>query len=187
MRHEATCYVMAIKADGSSFETHGQITKFPYNREMRWVFPISGIPESCPIKDSKAPRIECKARARLEKRLELSFTGLNMNLPNYASAINLRSLSPSADVGPVSNFEYGSEYSFLPEDFKYRFEFGDTEAQVAVERSVGVNLVRRMSHKVSGVVTLLFNVVFTPHRSFRYAMFLILNCNSLVYQLSKSL
>ncbi|XP_065057284.1 cilia and flagella-associated protein 47-like isoform X2 [Rhopilema esculentum] len=178
VRHEATCYVMAIKADGSSFETHGQITKFPYNREMRWVFPISGIPESCPIKDSKAPRIECKARARLEKRLELSFTGLNMNLPNYASAIHLRSLSPSEGVGPVSNFEYGTDYAFLPEDFKYWFEFGDTEAQVAVERSVGVNLVRRMSHKVSGVVTLLFNVVFAPHRSLSHLVHLIITASS---------
>ena len=166
VRHEATCYVTATKTDGTSFETHGQITKFSYNKEMRWLFPIRGIPESRPIKDSKAPRIECKARSRLEERLEISFTGLSQTLPDTSyTATHLRALSPNTLAGNPTPF--GLEYTALPENFKYEFEYGDTEAQIAVERSVGINLIRKMSHKSSGFATLVFNLVFSPHKSFK--------------------
>ncbi len=170
--HEATCYVTASKTDGTAFETYGQMTTFAYNKSMRWIFPIKGIPESCPIKDSKAPRVECRSRERLEEKLELSFTGINLNISKATHSAYLRALSPAHILGETNliyETDLGPDYSLLMEDFKYEFEYPDTEAQIALERSVGLNLIRKVSHRVSGVVTLMFNVVFAPSRSFRWA------------------
>ena len=169
--HEATCYINASNADGTPFDAYNQITSFAYNKEMRWVFPIKGIPESCPIKDSKAPRLQCPARERLEEKVEFSFTGINLNISKATHVAYLRALSPVHLLGQSalsgSESELGIDYTLLTEDFTYEFEHPDTEAQIAIERSVGLSLLRKTSNRVSGVATLVFNIVFSPSRSFR--------------------
>ena len=61
---------------------------------LKWSYDIKGIPQSIPVKDSKAPILECRARERLEERVELSFTGINPSITKAAYGSLLRSLSP---------------------------------------------------------------------------------------------
>lgn len=165
---EAICYVRAMKRDGSPFLTYGEKAAFPYGNEMRWGFPVVGIPEFSPLEGKKPPCIECKARKRAEEMLELSFTGINVgaagSTPQYEYP---RFLSSKVFTKGSSLANLGPDYSFLPDDFKFEFEYADSESHNAISRSVGINLVQKKIQKISGVITLVFNVVFSPSKPLR--------------------
>ena len=177
IRYEAVCTVSAMKRDGTSFESNGETSVLPYCREMRWVFPIVGIPEFSPMEGKKIPCIECKTKQRVEEVLQLSFTGLAPSLtPSLTSSasdqIAHRKVFSSYLLDQSSVFaDFGPEYSNSLEDFTYEFEYPDAESHNAVDRSVGINLLHKMVHRVSGVITLVFNVVFSPFKTFRYPFF----------------
>lgn len=63
-------------------------------REVRWVFPIQGIPESQPIKESYGAVIECQARDRLEERLEVTLAGVAPVTSRPMKSIYARSVTP---------------------------------------------------------------------------------------------
>ena len=44
--------------------------------EIRWLFPIYGIPESQPVRDSHCLVVECRARDTVEQRLEVHLAGV---------------------------------------------------------------------------------------------------------------
>ena len=165
IRYEAVCTVTSMKTDGSSFENNGETSMLPYGREMKWVFPVVGIPEFSPLEGKKIPSIECKAKQRVEELLQLSFTGLSTNgsslisQPKITSSHILTQSSPFVDFGP--------EYSSLLEDFTYDFDYSDAESHSAIDRSVGINLVHKKVHNVSGVITFVFSIVFSPYKTFR--------------------
>ena len=71
-KNEATCTVSVKRFDASS--TH----LIDRHNEVKWIYTIQGIPLSVPVKDSHAPILECRARERLEEKLEISFTGGNV-------------------------------------------------------------------------------------------------------------
>jgi hypothetical protein len=62
--------------------------------EVRWIFPIQGIPESHPIKESYGAIIECKARDRLEERLEVTLAGVAPVTSGPQRSIYTRSITP---------------------------------------------------------------------------------------------
>ena len=43
--------------------------------EIRWLYPIHGVPESAPVKESTPAAITCQARDQVEQRLEVSLAG----------------------------------------------------------------------------------------------------------------
>lgn len=161
---EAICYVTALRKDGLPFDSHGQNMIRPYGKEMKWAFTVIGIPEFNPSAGKSVATIECKARSRVEEILQLSFTESLSNSGNFE---NSNVLSNVIVKQPSSLSEIGSGYSLLPEEFAYEFEFADVESHGIIERSVGINLVLKKIHKVSGAITLVFLVVFSPYKAFR--------------------
>lgn len=87
--------------------------------DLHWIYPIRGIPESLPIKESQAPCIECKARSRVEERVEVTLTGLD---PNSAGSGVGRypSVTPINLLGRhvTGELEYGVDYLNVPEEFR---------------------------------------------------------------------
>lgn len=87
--------------------------------DLHWIYPVRGIPESIPIKESQAPCIECKARSRVEERVEVSLTGL---APNSAGAGLGRypSVTPINLLGRhmIGEMNYGVDYLNVPEEFR---------------------------------------------------------------------
>ena len=45
-------------------------------QEIRWLFPVYGIPESQPVRDTHCPVVECQARDTMERRLEVQLSGV---------------------------------------------------------------------------------------------------------------
>lgn len=87
--------------------------------DLHWIFPVRGIPESQPVKESQAPCIECKARSRVEERVEVTLTGL---VPNSAGSGFGRypSVTPINLLGRhlPGEMEYGVDYLNVPEEFR---------------------------------------------------------------------
>ncbi|PFX34680.1 Calponin-likey domain-containing protein 2 [Stylophora pistillata] len=147
--------------------------------DLHWIFPVRGIPESCPIKESQAPCIECKARSRVEERLEVMLTGV---APNNASSGFGRypSITPINLLGRhlPGEMEYGVDYLNVPEEFRYELIYEDAECQTCLERSLGVSLIRKIKNQVSGVVILVFNFVFSPFKPFSHKTQLMISAAS---------
>ena len=82
--------------------------------EIRWLFPIHGIPESRPIKDSFGAIISCQARDRLEERLEVTLAGVAPSTSGQHKTITTRSVTPKNAPPKVPNsIVVGeSEFSF---------------------------------------------------------------------------
>ena len=73
----------------------------------------------------------------------------------------------SGEYVPPASPDIGDEYEILPHHFKYQLQYEDTDAEEAVSRAVGLTLKRTMEHKASGLVTLLFDLVLAPSKSFK--------------------
>lgn len=178
-RQECTCTVRVQKQDGASFLD--EPASVPYNKELRWVYEIKGIPKSEPVADSQAAVLECRARERLEERVEISFTGINPSLGKSVYGSLLRSLSPIHLLGtfsPPTCMELGADYTSIMEEFTCRLEYPDSEIESDLSRSVAVTLKRKLCHKVSGIISLLFDVVLAPHRPFNHLVHLVISSSS---------
>ncbi|XP_048577373.1 cilia- and flagella-associated protein 47-like isoform X2 [Nematostella vectensis] len=164
--HEATVTVIMHRHDGSQSDDFTGVTGTCLMNDLTWIFPIKGIPESCPIRDSLAPCIECKARGRVEEKIEVTLTGVAPSSASTSYASYLRALTP-IHVLP-NDSDYSMDYINVPEEFRYEVVFEDAEGQAALERSLGVNLLRKARNQVSGVISLLFNFVFAPFKPFSH-------------------
>lgn len=72
-------------------------------REIRWLYPIQGIPESKPIKDSQGAVVECKARDRLEERLEVTLSGVAPSSSGPHKSVLTRSITPKGSSTNISD------------------------------------------------------------------------------------
>lgn len=62
--------------------------------EIRWLYPIQGVPESKPVKDTTGAVIECKARDRVEERLEVTLAGVAPAASGPQKSIKTRAITP---------------------------------------------------------------------------------------------
>lgn len=72
-------------------------------KEIRWLYPIQGIPESKPIKDSQGAVVECKARDRLEERLEVTLSGVAPSSSGPHKSVLTRSITPKGSSTNISD------------------------------------------------------------------------------------
>lgn len=138
--------------------------------EIFWTFEIHGVPTCTPVKDAHAPVIECRARERIEEKIEISFTGFDENTERLAQTALLRSLSPIHLLGsyvPPSSPDISSEYSLISDNLTYEIQCPDKEIEEEISRSVAILLKRKLRHKVSGMISLLFEVVLASSRPFK--------------------
>lgn len=49
----------------------------------------------------------------------------------------------------------------------YEFLYEDNDSQNALERSLGIQLQKKYRNKASGVVTLIFRLIFSPYKPFK--------------------
>jgi len=84
--------------------------------DLHWIYPVKGIPESCPVKESQAPCIECKARGRVEERIEVTLTGVAPSSSSASYASYMRTLTP-IQILP-NEWDYGIDYVNVPEEFR---------------------------------------------------------------------
>ena len=52
----------------------------------------------------------------------------------------------------------------MASEFSYELIYGNEEAQAHLEHAVSLSLVRKQRDRLSGIVTLLFNVIYAPFK-----------------------
>ena len=62
-------------------------------RDIRWLYPIHGIPESQPVVD-KGAVVTCQARSRIEERIEVSLTGAVPSSASGYRTVRTRAITP---------------------------------------------------------------------------------------------
>ena len=141
-----------------------------------WHYPIGGQPRLRPVSPSVAPHIQCTAKERLEQRLEVCLAGsAGVAQPRLgeSGAVTLRPVTPGSggDGGgllePLGVME-GVRY-------QYRLVCGDPDVGPLLEQCTGVRLMRS-EESPTGDAVLVFGIVFSPSKPFRYMCMCVCVC-----------
>ncbi|KAL4233464.1 hypothetical protein ACF0H5_008145 [Mactra antiquata] len=171
--YEAICTVIVTREDGQRWEYAPTDSRgYQLSRtgsegvsEIRWVFPIQGIPESRPIKETYGAVIECQARDRLEERLEVTLAGVAPVTSGPQRSIYMRSITPKNESPKVPDGIVVGETLATAEEFNYELKYKDGDAKENLQNSVALKLIRQHRDTASGLVVLVFNVIFNPFRT----------------------
>ncbi|XP_071954714.1 cilia- and flagella-associated protein 47-like isoform X2 [Antedon mediterranea] len=179
--HEALCVVSIRRIDNSDWLYEMPVDpNHPYGRryadkadyrsgmkQIRWIYPIHGIPESLPVIDQGA-KISCRARSRIEEYLEVSLTGAVPSSATGYRPIRTRSITPEDLQRSKTEGVIVGEGNKITEEFSYRLIYGSEEEEAGMKHSVSLTLVKKVRDKLTGIVNLVFNVIYAPFKVMRY-------------------
>ncbi|KAK7799980.1 hypothetical protein U0070_003126, partial [Myodes glareolus] len=139
---------------------------------IHWMYPIIGLPQAPPPKSS-AVVIKCQANKRIEEKVEVTMIG------------NFFGHRPSHDkidfvVFPKRNSidSIYEEVDVIPKrrEFEYEIEFESEEMKSNLDSSVSLYLFRKHFNTKQQLISLIFNVIFTPKKPFRTHIILKVEC-----------
>ncbi|KAM3935444.1 cilia- and flagella-associated protein 47 [Leptodactylus fuscus] len=182
--YEALVVVHMVKADGGTWN-HDNIEDLSTELKsisktedggisgIRWIYPIHGIPEAQPSYSAPAV-VCCQARSRTEERVEVLLTGV---VPGQTAMPALSQDMKSTDRTAHIQEEVQVSNGFsTTEEFLYEIRYESEESKSHLEPSVGIELVRKERDTPSGIVTLIFNIIFAPNKSMRHSALLVVQC-----------
>ncbi|KAG9492434.1 hypothetical protein GDO78_000763 [Eleutherodactylus coqui] len=182
--YEALVVVHMVKANGRSWD-HDNIEDLSTELKsisktengdisgIRWIYPIHGIPEAQP--SNSAPAVVCcQARSRTEERVEVLLSGTvpgqtAMQASSRDKKLMARTSHAQEEVQVSNGFS-------TTEEFLYEIKYESEESKSQLEPSVGIELVRKERDTPSGIVTLIFNIIFAPNKSMRHSVLLVVQC-----------
>ncbi|RXM29158.1 Cilia- and flagella-associated protein 47 [Acipenser ruthenus] len=184
--YESLVVVRIVKEDGGSWaydgpepdSKPGSIRRAGNNgsiKEIRWVYPIHGIPEAVLSRSSPAV-IRCQARNRIEERIEVLLTG---SVPG-SSASPVVTAKPESLINKqqhrIQTEVHVTEGLATTEEFLYDIQFESDEDKAQLESSVALCLLSKERDTHTGIVTLIFNTIFAPYKPLRCSAFLAVRC-----------
>ncbi|NWX00352.1 CFA47 protein, partial [Caloenas nicobarica] len=127
-----------------------------------WIYPVHGIPE---VPQQKLAVVRCRARQRVERRVEVQLTGVAAGATAVPATRNSAVLSTNkpANIQEVQVTD-GSPTTI---EFLYELQYQSNEIKSQLESFVGLHLVQREQDTESGSETLTFNIVFAPNKPMR--------------------
>eukprot|EP00079_Xenopus_tropicalis_P021661 XP_012813080.1 PREDICTED: cilia- and flagella-associated protein 47 isoform X1 [Xenopus tropicalis] len=139
---------------------------------IRWIYPIHGIPEAPPSKSAPAV-VCCPARSRTEERVEVLLTGAVPGPTRMAASAGIR---PTEKTNNIQDEVQVTNGLSTTEEFLYEIKYESDEVKAQLEPSVAIELVRKERDATSGIVTLIFNIIFAPNKSMRHTVTLVVQC-----------
>ncbi|XP_039602238.1 cilia- and flagella-associated protein 47-like [Polypterus senegalus] len=143
---------------------------------IRWVYPIHGIPEA-PLSKSSPAVIKCQARERIEEHIEVLLTG---SVPG--SSTDLKTKSETNNVqnihiqDNIQNEVQVTDGSATAEEFYHEIQFQSDADKAQLEASVALCLQRKERDPNTGIVTLVFSIIFAPYKPYRCSAVLAVQC-----------
>ena len=67
-------------------------------QQIKWVYPLRGYPELTSTKEMKPAQLCCKARDRVEERIEVTLSGVAPSNGGSKRGINIRSVTPKGST-----------------------------------------------------------------------------------------
>ena len=147
---------------------------------MRWVYPVKAVTVINAFSRSTPFVLECMVRKRLEKKMEIVLSGVTTFASGQDRAsLRVRSVTPFEDASKATNQEGESsrktphtmvlvgETHHIGKEFVHSLQFsGSAEQNEMARNSIALKMARTQRDKQSGLVTLVFDFVFSPSKSF---------------------
>ncbi|KFV17267.1 Putative uncharacterized protein CXorf30, partial [Tauraco erythrolophus] len=134
-----------------------------------WIYPLRGIPEA-PQQKLVPAVVRCRARQRVERRVEVQLTGV---VPE-ANAMPAGRNSTMVNTNKPANIQ--EEIQVTDVEFLYELQYQSNEVKSQLGALVGMHLIQRERDTESGIVTLIFNIVFAPNKPMRNEATLVVQC-----------
>nr|XP_009915902.1 PREDICTED: putative uncharacterized protein CXorf30 homolog [Haliaeetus albicilla] len=141
-----------------------------------WIYPVHGIPEAPPKKLVPAV-VRCRARQRVERRVEVLLTGVVPGATAMPAARNSATVNTNKP-GNIQEEVQVTDGFFTTVEFLYELQYQSNEIKSQLESLVGMHLVQRERDTESGIVTLIFNIVFAPNKPMRNEATLVVRCTT---------
>ncbi|EPQ15383.1 hypothetical protein D623_10008657 [Myotis brandtii] len=138
---------------------------------IRWIYPILGLPQA---KHDEFPPvvIKCQSRKRIEKNLKVTITGdfigdhPILNVSDFVVIPKKRSYASYEDIDGIP----------IKREFEYEILYESDEVRVDLQPSVAVYLMKRSYNIKTQVITLDFNVIFSPKKPMKSQIILKIEC-----------
>ncbi|KFO94355.1 Putative uncharacterized protein CXorf30, partial [Buceros rhinoceros silvestris] len=141
-----------------------------------WRYPVHGMPEA-PQQKLDPAVVHCQARQRIEKRVEVQLTGV----VSGATAVPAERNSAMVDANKAADIQEEVQVTdgfSTTVEFLYELQCQSNEIKSQLESLVGMHLVQSERDTESGIVTLVFNIVFAPHKPMRNEATLLVQCTA---------
>lgn len=146
-------------------EAHLTISVDSIEQPLKWLYPIIGTPHLRPFSASSGPTLQCRAKERLEQRLEVSLVGCESK-----RAARLRPVTPSkySRSSAAANTENTSDQDIISDNsFTYQLCCDDSEYGFLVEQYLGIRMISKSIDPETSNPFLLFHVIFAPSKMIR--------------------
>ncbi|KAM9245460.1 cilia- and flagella-associated protein 47 [Leptosomus discolor] len=141
-----------------------------------WIYPICGIPEA--LQQKLVPAVvRCRARQRVERRVEVLLTGVVPGATAMPATRNSAMVNMNKPANIQEDVQVTDGFSTTVE-FLYELQYQSNEIKSQLESLVGMQLVQREGDTESGIVTLIFNIVFAPNKPMRNEATLVVRCTT---------
>jgi len=141
-------------------ECHLTISVDSNSQPLKWHYPIIGQPQLRPFSASSGPLLQCRAKERLEQRLEISLVG-----SENSKAAKLRPVTPAKSTATISSDQFIQDGH--DETYTYRLCCNDPEFGFLVEQYLGIRLVQKSIDPETNNPILLFHIIFVPSKVIR--------------------
>ena len=147
-------------------ECHLTISVDSTTQLLKWHYPIIGQPHLRPFSANSGPLLQCRAKERLEQRLEVSLVG-----SENSKAAKLRPITPikSNPTAVTTNTDQLSQDAH-DEAYTYRLCCNDPEFGFLVEQYLGIRLIQKSLDPETNNPILLFHIIFVPSKVIRYCI-----------------
>ncbi|NWR61494.1 CFA47 protein, partial [Bucorvus abyssinicus] len=139
-----------------------------------WMYPVRGIPEA-PQQKLVPAVVRCQARQRVERRVEVLLTGVISGASAMPAERNSTMVNANKPANIQEEVQVTDGFSTTVE-FLYELQYQSNEIKSQLESLVGMDLVQSERDTESGIVTLVFNIVFAPNKPMRNEATLIVQC-----------
>ncbi|KFW11401.1 Putative uncharacterized protein CXorf30, partial [Eurypyga helias] len=140
-----------------------------------WIYPVHGIPEAPQHKLVPAV-VRCRARQRVERRVKVLLTGVVPGANAMPTARNSAMFNTNMPAN-IQEVQLTDGF-FTTVEFLYELQYQSNEIKSQLGALVGVHLIQRDRDTESGIVTLIFNVVFAPNKPMRNEATLVVQCTT---------
>ncbi|XP_062432984.1 cilia- and flagella-associated protein 47 [Rhea pennata] len=143
-------------------------------RGIRWIYPVHGIPEA-PQQKLVSAVVRCRARNRIEKRVEVLLTGVVPGATAMPAARNSAVVDANKPDNIQDEVQVTDGFSTTVE-FLYELQYQSDKIKSQLDSLVGIHLIQKERDTESGIITLIFNIVFAPNKPMRNAATLVVQC-----------
>lgn len=150
-------------------ECHLTISVDSTSQPLKWHYPIIGQPHLRPFSATSGPLLQCRAKERLEQRLEVSLVGLEN------TTAKLRPVTPATTSDLVTQDTHDDD------TYTYQLSCNDPEFGFLVEQYLGIRLIRKSLDPETNNPVLLFHIIFVPSKIIRFILTSLIIVAAIVY------